>query len=120
MTPDELDDLEDAPDAEVEDAEDRVVDQASAARTIAELEVEIGLLRHLEELAHEVRRGNTDRKWDELSKLLQDNPEMFDVETEKLYGWFNEEVARRRQAGDAAAHNQRARQTEVTANGDNR
>ncbi len=45
MTPDDLDDLDDAPDAEVEDAEEQVVDQASAARTIAELQVEIEMLK---------------------------------------------------------------------------
>ena len=50
-TPDDLDDLDDAPDAEVEEAEEVVVDQASAARTIAELQVEIGMLKKLEDLA---------------------------------------------------------------------
>src|SRR5262249_13594577 len=54
LTGDDLDDLDDAPDAEVEAVEDRVVDQASAARTIAELEVEIGMLQGLEETALEV------------------------------------------------------------------
>ena len=44
-TPDDLDELDDAPDAEIEEAEEVVVDQASAARTIAELQVEIGMLR---------------------------------------------------------------------------
>lgn len=78
LTADALDDLDDAPDVEVEETEDRVVDRASAARTIAELEVEIDMLRGLEVLALQVRRGGADRKWDELSKLLQDNPEMFD------------------------------------------
>jgi SNF2 family DNA or RNA helicase len=48
MTADDLDDLDDAPDAEVEATEERVVDQASAARTIAELREEIGLLQDLE------------------------------------------------------------------------
>ena len=44
-TLDDLDELDDAPDAEVEEAEEVVVDQASAARTIAELQVEIGMLK---------------------------------------------------------------------------
>ncbi len=79
LTADALDELDDAPDAEVEATEDQVVDQASAARTIAELGVEIDMLRRLEGLASDVRRGTTDRKWEELSKLLQDNPEMFDA-----------------------------------------
>ena len=78
-TLDDLDDLDDAPDAEVEEAEEVVVDQATAARTIAELQVEIGMLENLEELAYKVRHSGTDRKWDELSKLLQNNSEMFDA-----------------------------------------
>jgi superfamily II DNA or RNA helicase len=77
---DDLDDLDDAPDAEVEAAEERVVDQASAARTIAELQAEIAMLQQLEAAALKVRQSNTDRKWDELSRLLQNNSEMFDAE----------------------------------------
>ncbi|MBN2560623.1 MAG: DUF3883 domain-containing protein [Phycisphaerae bacterium] len=76
---DDLDDLDDAPDEEVEQAEEKVVDQASAARTIAELQVEIDMLKRLENLAYKVRHSGTDRKWDELSRLLQNNSEMFDA-----------------------------------------
>ena len=76
---DDLEELDDAPTAEIEEAEEKVVDQASAARTIAELQVEIGMLRRLEELAYKVRHSGTDRKWDELSRLLQNNTEMFDA-----------------------------------------
>jgi superfamily II DNA or RNA helicase len=79
-TIDDLEDLEDAPDAEVEETEEQVVDQASAARTIAELEVEIGILQRLTEAARKVRHARTDRKWDELSRLLQNNTEMFDAQ----------------------------------------
>jgi superfamily II DNA or RNA helicase len=78
-TADDLDDLDDSPDAEVEETEEKVVDQASAARTIAELQTEIGMLRHLEGLALRVRQSGADKKWDELSKLLQNNTEMFDA-----------------------------------------
>ncbi|MEI8196309.1 MAG: helicase-related protein, partial [Phycisphaerae bacterium] len=78
-TAEDIDELEEYPDAEGEQEEETVVDQASAARTIRELEIEIGMLRHLEELALKVRRSGADRKWDELSKLLQNNAEMFDV-----------------------------------------
>lgn len=84
FTDDDLDDLDDAPGAELEEAEQRVVDQASAARTIAELEVEIALLARLEELAFQVRRSGTDRKWEGLATLLQDNAEMFDAEGHRL------------------------------------
>ena len=79
FTDDDLDDLDDAPDAEVEAVEAQVVDQASAARTIAELEVEIAMLGRLEELAQQVRRSGTDRKWESLASLLQNNAEMFDA-----------------------------------------
>ena len=78
-TVEDLADLDDAPDAEVEEAEEKVVDQASAARTIAELKAEIAILQRLEDMAQRVRRSGADRKWDELSRLLQNNSEMFDA-----------------------------------------
>ena len=78
-SPDDLADLEDAPAEEVERIEEELVDQATAARTVAELQVEIGMLQRLEALALEVRRSGTDRKWEELSRLLQDQAEMFDT-----------------------------------------
>lgn len=74
---DDYDDIEDAPDAELEATEEQVVDQATAARTIAELEMEIDTLRRLEEQARLVRMGGRDKKWEQLSDLLQDNPSMF-------------------------------------------
>jgi len=80
LSDEDLDDLDDAPDAEVERIEEQIADQATAARTIAELGAEIGSLERLEELALRVRQAGTDRKWDELSRLLQDNDEMFDAE----------------------------------------
>ena len=73
-----LDDFEDAPESEVEAVTETVVDQASAVRTIAELEAEIATLKALEELAFRVRHSGTDRKWEELSRLLQENAEMVD------------------------------------------
>jgi len=76
----DLEDLDDAPDAELEETEERVVDQASAARTIAELRAEIAQLAVLERMALRVRQSGTDRKWDELSRLLQNNTEMFDAD----------------------------------------
>jgi len=80
LSDDELDELDDAPDAEIEELENQVVDQASAARTIAELETEIGILARLEDLALRVQRSGTDRKWEDLAGLLQDNAEMFDAQ----------------------------------------
>lgn len=78
LTEEDLDELEDAPAAEVEEQEEQIVDQATAARTIAELQAEIATLKRLEQLAWQVRQKNTDRKWEELSSLLQNNPAMFD------------------------------------------
>jgi hypothetical protein len=62
---------DEAPDAEIEKAEEEIIDRASAARTISELEAEISTLRDLEALALQVRRSGTDKKWEELSGLLQ-------------------------------------------------
>jgi len=78
-TDEDLDELEDAPSTEVEQAEEQVIDQATAARTIAELEAEIAILNGLEELALKVKQSKIDKKWDELSKLLQNQAEMFDA-----------------------------------------
>ncbi len=79
MTEEEYDEfLDDAPDSEIEALEDEVIDQATAAQTIAELETEIGILEQLVAQAKTVRRSEEDRKWIELSNLLQDNPEMWD------------------------------------------
>jgi SNF2 family DNA or RNA helicase len=80
LTGEALDDLDDAPDAEIEATEERVVDQASAARTIHELRAEIAQLQDLERRALRVRQSGTDRKWDELSRLLQNDAAMFDGE----------------------------------------
>ncbi|MGH2510103.1 MAG: DEAD/DEAH box helicase, partial [Ktedonobacteraceae bacterium] len=77
LSADDLDDLDDAPGSELEEIEERLVDQASAARTLAELEVEISMLARLEALALQVRRGATDRKWEELASLLHQRT-MFD------------------------------------------
>ncbi len=77
----DLDVLQEADEAtaeEVESAENEVADEATAARTIEELEIEIEILKRLEASALRVRRSGVDRKWDELSRLLQDNPQMFD------------------------------------------
>jgi len=72
--------IDERPDEEVEDLEEEIVDEATAAQTIAELKAEIATLARLEELARRVRRSGTDRKWEELSRLLQNESEMFDAE----------------------------------------
>ncbi len=69
---DAWEDLEEAPDSEVETVEEEVLDQATASRTIEELRLEIATLKHLEELAATVRRSGQDTKWRELSGLLME------------------------------------------------
>jgi superfamily II DNA or RNA helicase len=67
---DDLEELDDAPGNEVEATEEEVLDQATAAATVAELKIEIATLGRLEALAAEVRRSGQDTKWRELSHLL--------------------------------------------------
>ena len=57
----------------------RLIDEATAAKTVAELEAEIVILEGLEKQAKAVVASGQDRKWDELSKILQNNPEMRDA-----------------------------------------
>jgi len=64
---------------EQEGLEETLIDDATAARTVAELEAEIVHLQGLEEQARTVVASDQDRKWDELSKILQNNPEMRDA-----------------------------------------
>jgi len=68
------------PDGEYEAFEEAVVDQATAAQTLHELEAEILILERLEARAREVVHSGQDRKWEELSRLLQNTPEMKDAE----------------------------------------
>lgn len=65
------DDFSDHPDADFEELEIELVDSATAAQTIAELEAEIDTLKHLERQAAQVRRNGNDKKWEELAGLLQ-------------------------------------------------
>ncbi|MFW5692544.1 MAG: helicase-related protein, partial [Chloroflexota bacterium] len=74
------DDFEDAPDSEVEQIEAELIDSATAAQTVEELEAEIIILRDLEGQALRLRRSGNDRKWNELLRLLQDAPEMHSTE----------------------------------------
>ena len=74
----DFENLEDAPEEELEEIEAQFVDLATSARTITELEAEIILLKDLEKLADKVRRSGEDKKWGELSRLLQEQTEMFD------------------------------------------
>jgi superfamily II DNA or RNA helicase len=79
--------LEEAPDdeddlsaEEQEELEEKLTDTATAAETIAELEAEIIILAALVEQALGVVNSGQDRKWDELSRILQNEPEMRDAD----------------------------------------
>ena len=73
--PEDLDDLDESLTAEeYELLADEVVDQATASQTIEELELEINTLESLERQAHKVVHSLKDKKWEELSSLLQENP----------------------------------------------
>ena len=72
------DSADDLPSEDYENLEEALVDQATAAQTIQELEAEIIILEGLEEQARQVVHSGQDRKWDELSRLLQDTPDMYD------------------------------------------
>ena len=67
----DIEDLDEAPEDEVEAVGEEILDQATAARTVAELKAEIAILTGLEGLAAEVRRTG-DTKWHELATVLRD------------------------------------------------
>ncbi len=70
LSEEDVEDLEEAPENEVEAVEEEILDQATAARSISELKAEIETLRQLESLANTVRRTGEDTKWRELGSLL--------------------------------------------------
>jgi hypothetical protein len=78
LSEEEIEDLDDAPEAELEQAEEKIMDQSTAAQTIAELEKEIAELRSLTQEAARLRRSGKDEKWQRLSETLQ-LPDMFDA-----------------------------------------
>lgn len=65
---------------EQEELEEALVDQATAAQTVEELEEEIRILGELVEKAREVVLSGNDRKWDELSKILQNDARTRDAD----------------------------------------
>jgi superfamily II DNA or RNA helicase len=68
-------DADDFDDEEFERLEDEAIENAMTAESMAELEREIAELHQLEELAADVRASGHDRKWVELSAILQ-SPEL--------------------------------------------
>ncbi len=93
----DVEDLEEAPDNEVEAAEEEILDQATAARSIAELKAEIETLKNLESLALGVRRSGADTKWRELACLLSEiftPASIADCAAEHLAPYGSGEIAR--------------------------
>jgi superfamily II DNA or RNA helicase len=74
------DEIEEAPGAEAEAVEEQILDSATAAQTIAELEAEIGILKDLEGRALRLKLSGKDTKWRELEAIL-DDPIMHDHAT---------------------------------------
>lgn len=75
--PDNWDELdEDLSAEEYELYAEQVADQATAAETIIELDAEIHSLKDLEQQALTLVQSGNDKKWEQLSSLLQDSPEM--------------------------------------------
>jgi len=74
------DDLEELTAAEREEVEEDIVDAATAARTLAELDKEIDALGDLVTIATRVRHLGTDRKWSELRDILDRHELTHDAE----------------------------------------
>ena len=74
----DLEDLEDSPSEEIEEREEELVDQATAAQTVAELKAEILTLKDLEQVALAIRQSGEDKKWEQLRTLLHDDESMYD------------------------------------------
>ena len=74
---DEIPEDDDDLDAQEQEAlEERLVDEASASQTVGELEAEIEILKALQQRALAVVNSGQDKKWEELSRILQDDPHM--------------------------------------------
>ena len=58
---------------EIEEMEEELLDAATAAQTVEELNAELLELANLVKIAKMVRDAGNDRKWTELSGILQDN-----------------------------------------------
>ena len=65
---------------EQENLEEKLADTATAAESIPELEAEILILADLVVQARGVVDSGLDRKWEELSKILQNDPNMRDAD----------------------------------------
>jgi len=73
-------DEEDLNAEEQENLEETLIDDATASASLSELEAEIRTLEYLEDQAKQVVASGKDRKWEELSRILQNDPEMHDAQ----------------------------------------
>ena len=74
-----MDDFEDdLPEEELNELENRLTTQATAAENAEQLEAEIVILKDLVELARKVYQAETDSKWRQLADLLEDPEQMKD------------------------------------------
>ncbi len=74
------DELAEAPATEAEEVEEKIVDSATAAQTLLELQAEISILKDLEERALKLKLSGQDAKWRQLESIL-DEPTMIDAAT---------------------------------------
>ncbi|MFA5607472.1 MAG: helicase-related protein [Leucobacter sp.] len=65
-------DADDYNSEQIEELEEELLDAATAAQTVEELDAELLELADLTTVAKQVRDSGTDRKWTELSRILQD------------------------------------------------
>ncbi|ORA83335.1 helicase [Mycolicibacter kumamotonensis] len=65
-------DADDYSSEQIEELEEELLDAATAAQTVEELDAELLELAELTTVAKQVRDSGTDRKWTELSRILQD------------------------------------------------
>ncbi|SHV22324.1 helicase domain-containing protein [Mycobacteroides abscessus subsp. abscessus] len=65
-------DADDYSSEQIEELEEELLDAATAAQTVEELDAELLELAELTAVAKQVRDSGTDRKWTELSRILQD------------------------------------------------
>lgn len=65
-------DADDYNSEQIEELEEELLDAATAAQTVDELDAELLELADLTTVAKQVRDSGTDRKWTELSRILQD------------------------------------------------
>ena len=92
FTDEDWDDYEDASEEDINRIEEQFLDDATAAKTITELELEIHTLTDLEFDAGRLLNSGVDKKWEQLSATLQDNKLMFGERGNQEESRFREKV----------------------------